>query len=196
MQEESSKFEIVRTDPDTGMISREVIPFPSDRFLELVPALIDRDSDAITGHFVDNDVPLGARGKGKLFRYRTSTNQYDTAVINYEITNGAIRFIDFSPIMVDGYTVDVRHGEDSDLLEVDLGKQKFAPTDSKEVNRIRWVLRTLQQFNNELMNEAMDDDSDVMEDNEDSYDDNDSVTSNNYDYNDGADKEDDESETD
>lgn len=42
------------------------------------------------------------------------------------------------------------------MLEVDLQKSKFAPTDNKEVNRIRWVLRAIQKFNNELLTEVAD----------------------------------------
>ena len=52
-------------------------------------------------------------------------------------------------------------------MEVDLQKSKFAPTDNKEVNRIRWVLRAIQKFNNELLTEVADQedaDEDALED--------------------------------
>ena len=103
---------------------------------------------------MDNDTPVGERGRGKVFHYRLKSSHYQSKTINYEIKDGVIRFIDFNGLIVDGYRIDTRHSEDGDLLEVDLKKSKFAPTDAKEVNRIRYVLWAIQKFNNELLEEA------------------------------------------
>lgn len=163
-EQETHRIEISVKDPKTGVISRRVIAFPSKEFLEIVPKLIDKEDNGTTAKFVENSVPLGNRGKGKVFRYRTSHGQYFETVINYEIIDNEIKFIDFEPMIIDDYTVDVRHSKDGDLLEIDLGKERFAPTDSKEVSRISRLLRYAQKFNNELINETMDeDDSDSSE---------------------------------
>lgn len=154
MANEAQRFEVVHTDPDTHIVHRKVIEFPSAEFNELAFALFNDDSDEYTGHFVPNDTPLGERGRGKIFHYRLKSSHYQDTVINYEIKDGVIRFIDFPGILVDSYNVGVRKTEDGDLLEVDLGKEKFAPTDGKEVNRIRYVLWAIQRFNNELLEEA------------------------------------------
>ena len=105
------------------------------------------------------------RGRGKEFHFRLKRSKYDTKIISYELRNESRgddeiivqRFIDFKDFVADGFTISVRHTEnDGDLLEVDLQKSKFAPTDNKEVNRIRWVLRAIQKFNNELLTEVAD----------------------------------------
>lgn len=161
MAEEATRFEVIRTDPESHIVRRQVIPFPSEKFNELAVKLFDANDKTYTGHFVDNDTPLGERGRGKVFHYRLKSSHYQSETINYEIKDGVVRFIDFNGLIVDGYRIGTRHSEDGDLLEVDLKKSKFAPTDAKEVNRIRYVLWAIQKFNNELLEEA---DSDDMDD--------------------------------
>lgn len=158
MVEQATRFEVVRTDPNSHIVRRWVIPFPGQEFNELAVKLFDPNDNTYRGHFVDNDTPLGERGRGKVFHYRLKSSHYQSKTINYEIKDGVIRFIDFNGLIVDGYRIDTRHSEDGDLLEVDLKKNKFAPTDAKEVNRIRYVLWAIQKFNNELLEEADSDD--------------------------------------
>lgn len=158
MVEQATRFEVVRTDPNSHIVRRWVIPFPGQEFNELAVKLFDPNDNTYQGHFVDNDTPLGERGRGKVFHYRLKSSHYQSKTINYEIKDGVIRFIDFNGLIVDGYRIDTRHSEDGDLLEVDLKKNKFAPTDAKEVNRIRYVLWAIQKFNNELLEEADSDD--------------------------------------
>lgn len=154
MVEQATRFEVVRTDPNSHIVRRWVIPFPGQEFNELAVKLFDPKDKTYRGHFVDNDTPVGERGRGKVFHYRLKSSHYQSKTINYEIKDGVIRFIDFNGLIVDGYRIDTRHSEDGDLLEVDLKKSKFAPTDAKEVNRIRYVLWAIQKFNNELLEEA------------------------------------------
>lgn len=158
MVEQATRFEVVRTDPNSHIVRRWVIPFPGQEFNELAVKLFDPNDNTYRGHFVDNDTPIGERGRGKVFHYRLKSSHYQSKTINYEIKDGVIRFIDFNGLIVDGYRIDTRHSEDGDLLEVDLKKNKFAPTDAKEVNRIRYVLWAIQKFNNELLEEADSDD--------------------------------------
>ena len=158
MVEQATRFEVVRTDPNSHIVRRWVIRFPGQEFNELAVKLFDPNDNTYRGHFVDNDTPLGERGRGKVFHYRLKSSHYQSKTINYEIKDGVIRFIDFNGLIVDGYRIDTRHSEDGDLLEVDLKKNKFAPTDAKEVNRIRYVLWAIQKFNNELLEEADSDD--------------------------------------
>ena len=160
MDNTGQRFEVVYTDQETHIVRRKVIPFPSDEFNKLAVKLFDDNDKALTGHFVDNDTPLGERGRGKVFHYRIRSSHYEDKTVNYEIKDGVVRFIDFTPITADGYLINVRHSEDGDLLEPDLKKSKFAPTDGKEGNRICWVLRAAQKFNNELLEEVGDEDDD------------------------------------
>lgn len=166
MVEEAKRFEVIRTDPDSHIVRRRVIPFPSEEFNELAVKLFDAKDKTYRGHFVDNNTPLGECGRGKVFHYRLKSSHYQSKTINYEIKDGVIRFIDFNGLIVDGYQIGTRHSEDGDLLKVDLKKSEFAPTDAKEVNRIRYVLWAIQKFNNELLEEADSDDL-TEDDNED-----------------------------
>lgn len=170
-------FEVIETNPQTGIITRRVIEQPSAEFDAIIADVLDDSNPYVAGSFVDNDVPLGMRGRGKEFHFRLKRSKYDTKIISYELRNESHgdddevivqRFIDFKDFIADGFTISVRHTEnDGDLLEVDLQKSKFAPTDNKEVNRIRWVLRAIQKFNNELLTEVADQedaDEDALED--------------------------------
>lgn len=170
MAEHAQRFEVVHTDPDTRIVRRKVIPYPSEEFDELVVKLFDPNNNDYTGNFVPNDTPLGERGRGKVFHYRLKSSHYQDVTINYEIKDGVTRFIDFNGITVDGYKIGTRKSEDGDLLEVDLKKSKFAPTDGKEVNRIRYVLWAIQRFNNELLEEAGTEDDDELEETDESED--------------------------
>lgn len=158
-------FEVIETNPQTGIITRRVIKQPSDEFDAIIADVLDGDNPNVQGTFVANDIPLGMRGRGKEFHFRLKRSKYDTKIISYELRNESRgddeiivqRFIDFKDFVADGFTISARHTEnDGDLLEVDLQKSKFAPTDNKEVNRIRWVLRAIQKFNNELLTEVAD----------------------------------------
>lgn len=158
-------FEVIETNPQTGIITRRVIKQPSDEFDAIIADVLDGNNPNVQGTFVANDIPLGMRGRGKEFHFRLKRSKYDTKIISYELRNESRgddeiivqRFIDFKDFVADGFTISVRHTEnDGDLLEVDLQKSKFAPTDNKEVNRIRWVLRAIQKFNNELLTEVAD----------------------------------------
>lgn len=173
----SRHFEVIETNPQTGIITRRVIEQPSAEFDAIIADVLDDNNPYVAGSFVANDVPLGMRGRGKEFHFRLKRSKYDTKIISYELRNESHgdddevivqRFIDFKDFIADGFTISVRHTEnDGDLLEVDLQKSKFAPTDNKEVNRIRWVLRAIQKFNNELLTEVADQedaDEDALED--------------------------------
>lgn len=151
------RLELTYIDPDTGMVSRQVVQEPSEKFSMLAPQLFAPDSHYQIRRVAD-DTPLGEHGRGKVFHYRRNSSQYADETINYEIDKGVARFVHFKPLIAENFSVGVRHGEDGDLLEVDLGKSKFAPTDNKEVNRIHRVMRAIQKFNNELLNDAMDED--------------------------------------
>lgn len=155
-------FEVERLDPVTGIVSRRVILQPGAEFDEIVTQLFDENSP-VKGHFVSNDVPLGDRAKGKVFKYRATSSQISEVTINYKIVNGAPRFVGYKDLLSDGYVISVRHSDVGDLLEIDLGKSKFAPTDGKEVTIIRRIFKSVQEFNNELLGEVDDDEVDDIE---------------------------------
>lgn len=154
IQGRTSRFEITHTDPDTGIVTRKVVEFPGPEYDDVTSMLFTKQND-YSGKFVSDDTPLGEQGKGKIFHYRQGGrgSSYSNVIVKYQVADGAIRFIDFKDIQAGGYSISVRHDDDSDYLEVDLGHSKFAPTDGKEVARIRWVLYATQKFNNELMQE-------------------------------------------
>ena len=156
---EKRHFEVERLDEKTGIVSRRVIEWPSPDFDEIVGELFD-DESSVTGRFVSNDIPLGERAHGKVFKLRTSSSRSNELTVNYEIKDGVARFENFKEVLSDGFVIGVRHSEEGDLLKVNLGKAEFAPTDVKEVSRIRWVLRAIYNFNSELLEEAADSDDD------------------------------------
>ena len=83
MDNTGQRFEVVYTDQETHIVRRKVIPFPSDEFNKLAVKLFDDNDKALTGHFVDNDTPLGERGRGKVFHYRIRSSHYEDKTVNY-----------------------------------------------------------------------------------------------------------------
>lgn len=164
----SQKFEVVKTDPETGIVKRRVIRVPSKEYDQFTFEFFrNKGRGELDGHFVSNDTPLGERGRGKVFRYRRSASQYEHTVVNYEIQNGVARFIGFKGVIAEGYPITTCHTEEGDLLQVELKSPKIALTDAKEANKLRWVFRITQQFNSELLNEveeAEDPDDEIQKD--------------------------------
>ena len=144
-------------DPASGLLQTKVIKRDSDEWEKYLPKLLDKNDLSVTGEIVPSSVPLGNESKGKVYHYRQGAkgSTYTDRTIYYERSdNGSLRFRDFKPFTVAGYTIDCEHGEDCDYLNVDLGKQKWAPTDAKEIGTLRWLLQSLQKFNNDIQEEA------------------------------------------
>lgn len=154
----TKRFEVTYVDKDTGLIRKEVFQPGSNEFNLAVGYASDPSFPNITGKYVDNSTQLGLVGKGKKLRIRKGKTVYTDEQVNYEIKDGSVRFIDFKPFIVLGYSINKRDTDDGDLLEVDLKKDKFAPVDPRETKDITYLLRAIQHFNSELLEEAENDD--------------------------------------
>lgn len=169
METSPKRFEVQHTDPETNIVKREVIEFPGEKFNEVAIKIFDTKNTEYSGHFVDDNTPLGKQVRGKIFHYRLKGSVYQDITIYYEIKGGLVRFVNFKPFIVDGFEMFVSKGESGDLLGCDLKRPRFAPTDGKEVNRIRYVLWATQRFNNGILEDiAAEEDND--DENDISYD--------------------------
>lgn len=171
MSRVTKRYEVTYMDPDTKLIRREVLNTDSDEFKVAVSYVSDPDFPNITGKFVDSDTPVGLVGRAKRLRIRKGKTVYTNEQINYEIKDGSVRFIGFKPFIVLGFTINKRETDDGDLLEVDLKKSKFAPVDPRETKDIAYLLRSVQRFNADLLEESDTDDDDFDSDDSDSSDD-------------------------
>lgn len=171
MSRVTKRYEVTYMDPDTKLIRREVLNTDSDEFKVAVSYVSDPDFPNITGKFVDSDTPVGLVGRAKRLRIRKGKTVYTNEQINYEIKDGSVRFIGFKSFIVLGFTINKRETDDGDLLEVDLKKSKFAPVDPRETKDIAYLLRSVQRFNADLLEESDTDDDDFDSDDSDSSDD-------------------------
>lgn len=176
METSPKRFEVRHTDPETNIVKREVIEFPGKKFNEVAIKIFDSNNTEYTGHFVDDNTPLGKQVRGRIFHYRLKGSVYQDITIYYEIKNGLVRFVNFKPFIVDGFEMLVSKGESGDLLGFDLKRSKFAPTDGKDVNRVRYIFWATQRFNNGILDDIAD---------EEDNDDGDDIT---YDQNDDSKK--------
>lgn len=167
MSRVTKRYEVTYMDPDTKLIRREVLNTDSDEFKVAVSYVSDPDFPNITGKFVNSETPVGLVGRAKRLRIRKGKTVYTNEQINYEIKDGSVRFIGFKPFIVLGFTIDKRETDDGDLLEVDLKKSKFAPVDPRETKDIAYLLRSVQRFNADLLEESDTDDDDFDSDDSD-----------------------------
>lgn len=170
-------LEVRVTDPETGLVSTKVILRDSDEYEEYFTRLIDSNDQSVVGKVVSDDTALGEVTRGKVYHYRRGArgSSYSDTTIQYRFDeDGNLRFEDFSPINIGGRVIDVKHGEDCDLLGVKIGDQLVALTDAKEVNTLRWLFYSTQKFNNGLQEEVARHGDDLEENDEESGEDSES----------------------
>ena len=162
-------LEVRITDPETGLVSTKVILRDCDEYEEYFTRLIDSSDQSVVGKVVSDDTALGEVTRGKVYHYRRGArgSSYSDTTIQYRFDeDGNLRFDDFSPTSIGGRVIDVKHGEDCDLLGVKIGDQLVALTDAKEANTLRWLFYSTQKFNNGLQEEVARHGDDLEEDEE------------------------------
>ncbi len=164
-------LELRITDPETGLVSTKVILRDSDEYEEYFTRLINSNDQSVVGKVVSDDTALGEVTRGKVYHYRRGAHgsSYSDTTIQYRFDDdGNLRFEDFTPINIAGRIIDVKHGEDCDLLGVKIGDQVIALTDAKEANVMRWLFYSTQKFNNGLQQEVARHGDDLDESDEES----------------------------
>lgn len=149
MENPTNRFEVTYVNPDTRQIETRVIDPNTPEFMKL--ALMAMDGTQVKGKFVSDDTPLGIKGRAKQFHYRRGSTYADQTIKYHIDDDGVARFDDFKPFMVLQYLINSESTDDGDLLSVDLRDSKFAPTDRREVNNMAYILKRVQEFNQEMM---------------------------------------------
>lgn len=164
LHKETSKYYVKKTNKETGLITEEVFDFQKDAAKILI--MINDDNMEIEKGFVADDTPLGIVGNAKMLKIHKDRRNLESIQINYTIENGVPRFKDFKPIQLDKVKLCKDATNDGDLLKIVPDNQGITLVDITEMNNLRYLIRSVQQFNEALLLET-DDNNDDNEENND-----------------------------
>ncbi|EDP6423500.1 hypothetical protein FVI60_08955 [Campylobacter jejuni] len=121
------------------------------------------DEEHIVGHYVPDDTPLGLVGKAKKIHYREKGG-YTDRQINYTVKNGMIELLDFHSFIIYEYRIDKVLTESGELLKVRLNDTEIIPIDKVRISNLTYLLRLIQKFNDELLDEILEESEDNLDD--------------------------------
>lgn len=166
----TDKYYFEEFNKETGMTTKKVVKFGSKEFLEFLQHTQDpeqRNYVAGPQGFVSNDTPLGVTGSSKVFRVpRGRRSDSKSQTINYVFENGVPRFRGFKPIEVDGFTVDRKQTDDGDMLKIVLENNEISIADITVANHLRYLIRGVQEFNEQMLQELDDHEEELDEEDE------------------------------
>ena len=166
----TNKYYFEEFNKETGMTTKKVVKFGSKEFLEFLQHTQDpeqRNYVAGPQGFVSDDTPLGVTGSSKVFRVpRGRRSDSKSQTINYVFENGVPRFRGFKPIEVDGFTVDRKQTDDGDMLKIVLENNEISIADITVANHLRYLIRGVQEFNEQMLQELDDHEEELDEEDE------------------------------
>lgn len=166
----TDKYYFEEFNKETGMTTKKVVKFGSKEFLEFLQHTQDpeqRNYVAGPQGFVSDDTPLGVTGSSKVFRVpRGRRSDSKSQTINYVFENGVPRFRGFKPIEVDGFTVDRKQTDDGDMLKIVLENNEISIADITVANHLRYLIRGVQEFNEQMLQELDDHEEELDEEDE------------------------------
>lgn len=163
----TDKYYFEEFNKETGMTTKKVVKFGSKEFLEFLQHTQNPEQrNYIAGPqgFVADDTPLGVTGSSKVFRVpRGRRSDSKSQTINYVFENGVPRFRGFKPIEVDGFTVDRKQTDDGDMLKIVLDSNEISIADITVANHLRYLIRGVQDFNEQMLQELDDHEEELDE---------------------------------
>lgn len=166
----TDKYYFEEFNKETGMTTKKVVKFGSKEYLEFLQHTRDleqRNYVAGPQGFVSDDTPLGVTGSSKVFRVpRGRRSDSKSQTINYVFENGVPRFRGFKPIEVDGFTVDRKKTDDGDMLKIVLENNEISIADITVANHLRYLIRGVQEFNEQMLQELDDHEEELDEEDE------------------------------
>lgn len=163
--EPTSRYYVKCTNKDTGVVTEEVVRYPEDSAKVL--EIMNNDDMEIEKGFVADDTPVGIVGNAKMLKIHKDRRNVESIQINYDIEEGVPRFKDFKPIQLDKVKLCKNATDDGDLLKIVPDNQGITLVNITEMNNLRYLLRSVQQFNESLLLEADDDDDEENENEKD-----------------------------
>lgn len=148
----TNKFQVTYTDSEQHLTRVEVVEVGTKRFNEIALRAMDPEEENIVGSYVPDDTPIGLVGKAKQLHYREKSGYVDKQ-INYEVKDGTIKFLDFLPFEIYGYKIDKHRTDSGDLLKVITKSAEIIPIDKATIRDLTYLLRRIQKFNDELLDE-------------------------------------------
>ena len=166
----TSKYYLEEFNKKTGKKVKKVVKVGSKDYMDFLQHTQDpTQSNYVAGAqgFVSDDTPLGVIGSSKVFRIPRGPRSSRSQSIDYVFEDGVPRFKDFKPIEVDGFTVDKKETNDGDMLKIVLKSNEISIADITVSKHLRYLIRGIQEFNNEMLQES--DNREDEEENEEEY---------------------------
>jgi hypothetical protein len=137
---------VVVTYNDLRVKRQEVVDPSSSRFTELVKSGIEEIAIA------DEGMKLGIARSIKTLGYKNEKEPIQID-ITYTTNTGKLKIDDFESFYIRGYEVKRGFSDNGDVLSVDLKKSQFPIIDRQEALNIGYAVKSIQEFNQELINE-------------------------------------------